>query len=224
MICCGTKRNGQPCAFKCQKGTNFCGHHQPVDLLTTKFIPVDMSTHGLPPTVYKSAIELLGQFSYNLNISPMSGRILGLCDVNRKMITLTPTLSGVDFLDTFIHEFAHATTWEMYRQRGHCSRWKQEYHRHMKQFLSLHSWTSNEIEKLSNPGSVKHVTLCDMKEKYPDVTFVCELSRGQKFRYKGKLFMVSKMGRGVNLYAVDMSDSAAGNWKFSKYTRIDLEV
>ena len=94
----------------------------------------------------------------------------------------------------------------------------------MKPFIWLHIWSPNEIEKLTKPGATQHRTLQDMREKYPGATFVCELSKGRKFCYQGKQFVVSNMGKGKNIYALEVSGSTKGPWTFGRHTRVDLEA
>jgi hypothetical protein len=222
MMCTGFKRNGQPCGFKCKKGTTFCGHHQPV----LKEVPLPQNwilTSRLPVEAVSTAERLLTQLGVQLELMPANKKAAGYwsyCNLQHK-IQLADNLYGVDFLETFIHELAHATKWELYRNSGtpHGKEWKAEYHKHLRMFLPLRSWTSQEMEKLSKPGTRKNITLCELRTRTPGRKFVCELEKGQEFVYKGIRYLVKNKGRGVNYICTKMGTDL--NYVFSKTLCLD---
>ena len=60
-ICSGSKCNGQPCTFKCKKGSNFCGRHQRKDSPPSSTPSVDVRLNGLnDPTsqLWKDGLEI----------------------------------------------------------------------------------------------------------------------------------------------------------------------
>lgn len=228
MICGGIKRNGQPCGFKCRKDAKFCGHHQPrvteAPRADTFQVSCDiLSTRKIPESIYWEALRLLEFYKIELSLMAANKQAVGYWSFSngRHQIRIADDLYGVDFVETFIHEVAHATTWNLYKNtvKPHGIEWKTEYRQLMELVLKFHRWTLSDRETLSKPGATKRNTLHDMKEKDPGSTFVCELEVNQKFTYKGKLFTVTSKGRGKNVYC---SNGDNQPWKFGIFTPIEI--
>ena len=229
MICGGVKRNGQACAFKCRKDSKFCGHHQPrvaeaPRVTEAPGVSCDiLSTRKIPLNVYWGAAGLLDVYEIELSLMTVNKQAVGYWSFQngRHQIRIADDLYGVEFVETFIHEVAHATTWNLHKMKvkPHGPEWKAEYRRLAAPFFRIHKWTPPELEKLSKPGAKKRNTLHDMKEKDPNSTFVCELELHQKFTYKGQLFTVNNKGRGKNVYC---SNGDNQHWKFGIFTPIEL--
>lgn len=79
------------------------------------------------------------------------------CHNRQHKIQIVDTLTSVDFLDTFIHEMAHAVKWDRHGRNGqaHGVEWKAVYRELMKPFLTLRCWALHEKEKLTKPGAFK---------------------------------------------------------------------
>jgi SprT protein len=248
MICSGFKRNGQPCCFKPKKGSIFCGHHQPkvpgpnaagVDPSS----PATQSTTGVVDNVVDPSLStrlpagLLGEAQRLLRVHKIDFEIvsvgmkgwnerhLGLWSYRNSQhkIQIMDTLTGVDFLDTFVHEIAHAVTWDKYKKsaQSHGKQWRDEYRQLMKPFLFMRVWTQSEIERLTKPAAVKKNTFDEMKKKFPSTRFLCELNVGDTFTDKGGTFMVKNKGKGANFYCSRVGDSNL--WKFPKFYRLEAK-
>ena len=219
-ICNGFKRNGHPCTFKCKAGSSFCGHHQS----SAAPLAVDsLMTRKLSQAVYIEAKRLLAIYEVDLELTSFKRKICGLWSFKdgKHLIQIASDLFGVDFLETFVHEVAHATTWKLYKSTvcPHGKEWKREYHRLMKNFLSMHPWSDNDVKKLTNPGTRHTITLVDVKEKYGEGKYMCEFEVGQTFVYKDLTFIVTNKGRGVNYNCTSLNGGAV--WKFPKFCRIE---
>ena len=229
MACDGLKRTGYPCTFKRRKGSDFCGIHQPTDMTRVPQSVDSMATRRLPSEIYWSALHLLAVHDINFVLVPDNNHFTGewsWCPSTsvRHEIKVVDSLYGVNFLETFIHEVAHATTWDLYGRDAtpHGKEWKAEYRRLMKPFLSNPTLTSDDLEMLSNPGTKKHVTVESMKKKFPTATFICELNVGGVFTYRGNMYTVKNRGRGVNYICTLTDNRLTGCWKFPKFTRIEI--
>jgi hypothetical protein len=180
--------------------------------------------------VWNEVVRLLNLYTIELKFVPVNTRSYGkyICyGDNRHVIEIAENLAGIDFIDTFVHEVAHAVTWITYQKsvQPHGKEWKLAYHRLMVPFFFLRVCTSNELELLSNPGTRKHQSLQDMKTNYPGMTFVCELEIGRRFLYDGIPFIVVNKGRGINYMCRRTDNNAPDNKKFPfpKFTVIELE-
>lgn len=232
MVCAGFKRNGQPCAFKCKPGSLYCGHHQPRDCSVPPpppVISVPNNVHPklaerLPVELQSTANQLLLDNKISLCVTNLKVGTLGLWtyDNGCHIIYIKNSLYGVDFLCTFIHEVAHATHWDsgVNVRNAHGKEWKAEYHKSLRKFINLRTWTDDEKAKLMKPAAVKKRTLAEQKAIYPGAKFVCELSIGEIFSHKGLRFIVKNRGRGANIYCQCLDKLYDAPWKFPRFFRL----
>lgn len=211
--------------FKCKKGTLFCGHHQ-ITSTVVKEVSLPQNwilTSRLPRETVALAQRLLTHYIVDLELMPINKKAVGYWSYNncRHKIQIVDNLYGVDFLETFIHELAHVTKWELYRNCGtpHGKEWKAEYQKHLSEFLPLRKWTPQEMEKLSKPGTRKNITLEELKVKHPGHKFVCEFEVGDEFTYQGIRFRVKNKGRGVNYMCIKVGTDTV--YKVSRFGCLD---
>jgi len=230
MICAGFKRNGQPCCFKPKKGSSFCGHHQPKvpDIITRGVDPslpvCSLLSTRLPLELLGEAQRLLDVYKIHLEIVPKKKQPwIGLWSYPNRQhnIQIVDTQIGVDFLETFVHEMAHAVKWDRYGRQGnaHGMQWKAVYHELMKPFLALRCWSPHEKEKLSKPGAKQRITLEDLRRENPGCQFLMEAKKGQQFQWQGNDYTIVR--RTAAFYrCLDIKTGAM--WKIFKRARVTL--
>ncbi len=224
MICSGFKRNGQPCCFKPKKGSSFCGHHQPkVPSPVDSVSDLSLSTR-LPVELLGEAQRLLLVHKVTFELVPNEKRSwIGLWTYSnlQHKIQIVDTLTGVDFLETFVHEVAHAVKWDRHGRQGnpHGVQWKSVFHELMKPFLALRCWTPHEKEKLSKPGAKKCVTLGDLRAQHPGCQFLMEAKKGQQFNWRGDDYTVVR--RTAAMYRC-LEIKTGKPWEIHKRVRVTL--
>ena len=178
----------------------------------------------LPEGLLGEAQRLLRVHNVNFELVPEEKQTwIGLWSYRNQQhkIQVVDTLTGVDFLETFVHEVAHAVKWDRHGRQGnaHGVQWKAVYHELMKPFLALKCWAPHEKEKLTKPGAKQHLTLEDLRKENPGCRFLMEAEKGQQFHWRGGDYTVVR--RTAAFYRC-LEIKTGGIWKIHKRARVTL--
>ncbi len=137
----------------------------------------------IPPAAVEDVLKLLTSASVQLKITRNRNTKLGdyrpPYKVRYHKISVNHNLNPYHFLLTLIHEFAHLTTWEQYKNkvRPHGKEWKSEFQKLMRPFLNEHvfpkdllivlkKYMSNPTASTSNVSLLKHLRKYDLRNGY----------------------------------------------------------
>lgn len=157
----------------------------------------------------EQAVDLIADwilhFNFNLKITENRASKLGDYRApmknSRHLITINHNLNKFSFLITLVHEIAHLTTFEKYKQSyrrvlPHGAEWKQEYKNLMRYFMrseifpedvmrALHTYMSNPAASSCSDENLLRV-LRNYDQRKTKFVHVEEISEGATFKY-GKL-------------------------------------
>lgn len=110
-------------------------------------------------------------------------------------ITINNDLCPEQFFMTLVHEIAHATTWDKYKNnvKPHGVEWKQEFRSHMLPLLVGHF--PPDVEQalrthMENPAACSGKSAQVTRAMNPNVILVDDVPMGNTFKTKGGLVLV----------------------------------
>lgn len=162
-----------------------------------RFLPV-----GSEEYVAKFLLEKVVHFNITRERKTKFGDYRHPYDGKPHRISVNGNLNQYAFLVTTLHEIAHLTTWEKYRNnvQAHGEEWKQEFRKVFepilqKQILPLDVTlaVTNYMRKIKASGCSDDALYRVLKryDKHP-VTFLEHLETGDKFKLNDKIFVKGK--------------------------------
>lgn len=165
--------------------------------------------HYIPEPAVDTMADWILHFNFNLKITENRASKLGdyrsPMHKSRHLITINHNLNKFSFLITLVHEIAHLTTYEKYKQvyrkvLPHGVEWKNEYKNLMRYFLHHEIFPEDVLKALSdymtNPAasSCADVNLLRVLRKYDTkksaVLHIEEIPYGANFKYGKNRYFV----------------------------------
>jgi len=150
----------------------------------------------LPEPIANSLLSTLADLSVHLTVCKPRKTKLGDWRFvgERHYITVNNDLCPEQFFMTLVHEIAHASTWNKYKNtvKPHGIEWKQEFRSHMLPLLVGHF--SPDVEEalrahMQNPSACSGRSIAVTRAINPDVTLLDDVPMGVNFKLKNGMVL-----------------------------------